>query len=476
VASGSAIRGYRRETGGLPPGNRGFPLIGESVQFVRSPREFVVSRAGRYGPVFRSHIFGRPTIVMAGPEALRFALLTHQDHFVTGRGWPRGLRLLMDGALMMKDEAEHRRTRRALSPAFSKQAVERYLPTVWATAESYFARWSALESISLYDSSKLLMFDVASQLLLGRAPGSEVSRLASLFEDYVRGMTGVQPLLAFPAPWLPFGRAMRARELLLEEIGKTIERRRRTMAKDAVSLLLEAQAGDRDLLTDEALRGHILFLLFAGHESSTSLLTNACIELAGRPEILDRARAEVTAAMPAGTAPTMATIDGLGFLNQILLETERLYPPFAGAFRQVARPFEFRGYRVPEGWQVFYCIVGTHHLPEVHDDPLRFDPDRFHWPRDKQARQECALAGFGGGAHSCLGKELARLEVKAMLALLLRDYEIEILAPQPIAMDHFPSLHPRAPVTSRLRRRIVDGAGPTEAEARPCATPIPSEQ
>jgi retinoid hydroxylase len=446
------------------------------VQFARSPRAFALARAARFGPVFRSHIFGRPTIVMVGPEALRFALLTHQHHFVTGRGWPRGLRLLMDGALMMKDEAEHRRTRRALSPAFSTHALERYLPTVVATTESYFARWSAIDSFSLYDASKLLMFDVASQLLLGRAPGAEISWLASLFEDYVRGMTGVQPLLAFPIRWLPFGRAMRARDLLLKEIGEAIERRRRMMAKDAVSLLLEAQASDDDFLTDEALARHILFLLFAGHESSTSLLTTACIELAGRPEMLDRARAEVAAAMPAGTAPTLETIERMGFLNQILLETERLYPPFTGAFRQVAQPFEFRGYHVPEGWQVFYCIAGTHHLEDVHDDPLRFDPDRFRPPLDKQARQECALAGFGGGAHSCLGKELARLEVKVMLAMLLRDYEIEILAPQPIAMTDFPSLHPRAPVASRLRRRAAGASGATAGEERPCAAPIPSGQ
>jgi cytochrome P450 len=454
VASGRVPDKGIVEVPRLPPARRRLPLIGESIAFATSPRDFCLVRAAQFGPIFRSHIFGRPTIVMVGPSALRFTLITHQKHFITHRGWPRGLRELMDGALMMKDEAEHQRTRRAVAPAFSRRALEAYLPTVHTTSKKYFGMWKRREAFDLYEESKLLMFDIAGQLLMGRNPGADISASASLFSDYVKGMAGIWPLLPLRLRWLPFGRAIRARELLLQDIAATIVRRRQSVGDDAVSLLLDAQEENRDILSDEALGRHILFLLFAGHESATSLLTTACLELAAQPHLLQRARAEVNTMMPDEADPSFETLERMTFLNQILLETERLHPPFSGAFRQVAEAFDFAGYHVPRGLQVFYGIVGTHHLEHVHTNAMRFDPDRFEVHQEKVARHDCTLSGFGGGAHSCIGKELARMEVKAMLARLIRDYELQVLTPPPIAMNPFPSLHPTDRIAVRLRRRI----------------------
>src|SRR5262249_20817346 len=143
----------------LPPGRRGLPIIGESWPFLTAPQQFLLRRVATYGPIFRSRIFGRPTILMVGPEALRFVLVTHQKHFVTGRGWPRGLRRLMDGALMMKDFEEHQRTRRTLSPAFSTRALARYVPLIERTARCHLARWAGSGELKFYDQAKLMLFD-----------------------------------------------------------------------------------------------------------------------------------------------------------------------------------------------------------------------------------------------------------------------------------------------------------------------------
>ena len=100
------------------------------MRFVAQPRDFVLARHARFGPIFRSHIFGRPTVLMVGPEALRFVLVTHQKHFTTSVGWPLGLRRLMEGALMLKDAEDHQRTRHDLAPAFSHHALARYFPVI----------------------------------------------------------------------------------------------------------------------------------------------------------------------------------------------------------------------------------------------------------------------------------------------------------------------------------------------------------
>lgn len=436
----------------LPPGRLGIPIVGESWSFVTAPREFVLRRVAEHGPIFRSHILGRPTVLMAGPEALRFVLVTHQKYFATGRGWPRGLRLLMDGALMMQDGDEHQRTRRAFASAFSTPALRSYAPAIARTVSQHLARWAAGGEFRLYDATKLLMFDIASQLLLGRPFEAEVDSLSELFEDYTRGMEGLHPILPIPVAWTPFGRALRARNKLLRHIASVLQERRDRPAKDALSLLLESGGTAGDRISDEELCRNVLFLLLAGHESSTSLVAMAVMEFCRHPDILEQARAEqATFARGELSLEAIATME---ILDRVVLEIERLYPPFIGAFRHVIKSFEFAGYHVPAGSQIFYCIAGTHHLDGVHADPMRFDPTRFVRAQDKTARQTCALAGFGGGGHVCLGRDLARLETKIVLALLLRAYDVTLAPDQSLEMTFMPSIRPK----SGLRARLVSHA------------------
>ena len=125
----------------LPPGTTGFPLIGETLGFGSNPKRFVQQRWRSHGPIFRTHILGAPVIVMAGPEALRFVLITHRDHFTAREGWPSGLQRLMTGSLMMRDGEEHQRTRYLLAPAFFGRALEAYIPTMEETTARYLEHW-----------------------------------------------------------------------------------------------------------------------------------------------------------------------------------------------------------------------------------------------------------------------------------------------------------------------------------------------
>jgi cytochrome P450 len=437
----------------LPPGRHGWPVFGETWQFVQEPRRFVLAREAQYGPIFRTHIYGQPTIFMVGPEALRFVLVTHQKHFTTGRGWPKGLRRLMDGALMMKDSEQHQASRRLLSPAFSARALEQYVSTIARSALKHIAQWAKAGEIKLYSATKLLMFDIASQLLMGRALEAEMGPLSEDFECYTRGMEGLHPILRLPTRWSPFARALGARKRLLRHIRGVLRDRRKAGTDDALSLLLEAQDARGPHISDADLSEQVLFLLFAGHESSTSLMTMACLELVRHPALLQRMREEQVA-VRSGQELSLKTVNRMELLDRVVLETERLYPPFSGVFRSVASGFEFAGYRVPAGWQVFYCIAGTHHLDRIYANPGQFDPDRFLPPRDREARQSCSLAGFGNGGHICLGKELARLEVKIMLALLLSDYDLSIIDRR-LDLTYVPSIRPKNGMRARLARRPV---------------------
>jgi cytochrome P450 len=331
--------------------------------------------------------------------------------------------------------------------------MRRYLPTLETAAAKHLDVWATKGEVEIYDAAKRFTFDAASELLLGREAGSDSEELAALFKTYTLGMSGINPILGLDLPFSAFGRALEARTRLLAFVVDSLRRRREGgSGVDALGLLLEARDEHGDNLSDDELAAQALFLLFAGHESTTSQITLALWELCRHPDVLDAAIAEQAAI---GTGPlSLEMVEEMGLLDRILLETERLYPPFPGGFRHVLTSFEFGGYRVSKGWQVFYAITGTHHLEALYKSSRTFDPSRFAGagvPAD--ARRHCSLAGFGGGAHVCLGKDFARLELKVLLALLLREFEVQIPADQDLALVFIPSIRPRNGLKLRLRRR-----------------------
>ncbi len=140
------------------------------------------------------------------------------------------------------------------------------------------------------------------------------------------------------------------------------------------------------------------------------------------------------------------------YLEQILNETERLHPPVGGGFRGVVKPFDFKGFHVPEGWLAQYSILVTHRSPDVFPDPERFDPDRFSPERQESKQKPFSLIGFGGGPRICLGIAFAKLEMKIVMAHLLRDYEWELLPNQHLEPVVIPIRRPKDRLKVRFRR------------------------
>ena len=429
----------------------GFPPLGQTVQFGINPREFILARLARHGPIFKGHLLGSRTVFMVGPEALQFTLQTHRDHFRSQEGWPKGLRMLMGGSLLMEDGDTHRRIRRVLGPAFSRTALDGYAEVMQNTILRHLAKWEAEYTFAFYDRIKQLTFDIASQLLLRSQPGRDLARLGKLFRDFTAGMEGIHPIVRIRHPWTPFGRAFVARDALVRHVTNEMRRRPEQPAKDTLGLLLDSRDADGVHMTDQHIAEQALFLLFAGHESSTSLMTSTCLELACHPDVLRRARQEQRQ-LGGDSGMTSGQIDQMQFLDQILLEVERLHPPFTGSFRIVAKPFEFGGCYIPAGWHVFYCISGTHHSDVFYEDPSRFDPDRFHGVDAEERRRSFRLVGFGGGPRTCLGLGFARLEAKMLLAHLLRRYRWELLPGQRLDPVFLPSIRPKDGLRVTFRR------------------------
>jgi cytochrome P450 len=422
----------------IPPGSFGLPLLGETLSFV-SDLKFVEKRYKQYGSIFKSHIFGRSTVFMVGPEAAEFVLSSHMDHFSWREGWPNNFKVLLGESLFLMDGEEHRRKRRLIMPAMHGAALANYIGTMERITDNYLKKWEDKQQFAWLAEFKKLTFDIASELLLGTQTDAESARLSKLFTTLTNGLFSINPIAL---PFTQFGKAIAARNQILEHVTKVIRERQKNPTKDALSLLIQARDEEGNSLTEKELIAQAVLLLFAGHETTTSMLTWLCVELARHPEVMQRAREEQMQ-FANGDALTLEKLGQMHYLDQVLMEVERLHPSVGGGFRGVIKEFEFKGFHVPTGWQLVYAIPETHRVSEIYSQPENFNPDRFSPERQENKQRPFSLIGFGGGPRICVGIAFAKMEMKIIAAHLLRGYQWEILSNQSLEKVRIPTSHPK---------------------------------
>ncbi len=429
----------------LPPGKFGLPFIGETLSFLRDPN-FTQKRHQKYGSIFKTHLFGRPTLLMVGAEANRF-LLTHENQYFLINWPPSTRRLLGSASLSVQTGIEHQKRRKLLSQAFQPRALASYAPTMEKITHRYLHKWEKLSTLTWYPELRNYTLDIACKLIVGTESGSQ-SKLGEWFKTWCDGLFTIPLTL----PGTKFSRALRCRQLLLGEIGKIIQQRQQEAnpGQDTLGLLLQAKDEEGSLSLDE-LKDQILTLLFAGHETLTSAIASFCLLLAQHPEILATARAEQQQ-LAIEEPLTLEHLKQMTYLEQVLQEVLRVLPPVGGAFREVLKLCEFNGYSIPPGWSVLYQIGRTHQDSSVYQQPEQFDPERFNPQRAEDKSKPFSYMPFGGGIRECLGKEFAKLEMKIFAALLVRHYEWELLPGQSLELVMVPTPHPQDGLQVSFRR------------------------
>ncbi|WP_414581712.1 cytochrome P450 [Scytonema sp. PCC 10023] len=430
----------------LPPGSFGLPLIGETIGFLRDPN-FVDKRYKRYGSIFKTHVFGRPTVYMLGAEANRFLLTNENQNFSIS--WPYSTKVLLGPASLSVQTGDvHQKRRKLLSQAFQPRALAGYVSSMADITRSYLHKWERLETLKWYPELRKYTFDVACKLLVGTDAAAD-SHFAELFEEWCEGLFTIP----VPLPWTKFGRALRCRQQLLKRIEEIVLKRQQqpSSSQDALELLLQARDEDGNSLSVQELKDQVLLLLFAGHETLTSALASLCLLLAQHPEVLANARAEQQQ-LGFEELLTLEHLKQMTYLEQVLKEVLRVIPPVGGGFREVLKPCEFNGYLIPQGWSALYQVGRTHKDSSVYTEPERFDPQRFIPERSEDKAKPFSHIPFGGGVRECLGKEFAKLEMKLFAALLIREYEWELLPEQNLDMIMIPTPHPRDGLRVKLSR------------------------
>jgi retinoid hydroxylase len=419
-----------------PPGDRGLPLIGETIAFF-SDSDFNSKRVAKYGKVYQTSIFGSPTVVMIGSEANTF-LFRNENKYVVST-WPKSTRVLLgQKSLAVNNGSFHTSRRKLLYQAFQPRALASYIPAMSQITDAYLQKWAAMGELTGYPELRNYTFDIASNLFVSTEAGSQTP-IGHYFEDWCAGLFTIPLAL----PWTKFGKALKARSRLLGSLEQIIRQRQQAEnpGEDALGLLIQAKDEEGNSLSLEELKDQILLLLFAGHETLTSAIASFCLLTAQHPDVLEKLREEQASLNPMGT-PTLENLQAMTYLEQVLKEVMRLIPPVGGGFRSAITTFEFAGYRIPKGWNIQYQIAQTHQDQDLYPESDRFNPDRFA-PNNSVDKSSFGYIPFGGGLRECIGKEFARLEMRLFAAKLLQHYKWELIPEQNLDLVTVPTPHPR---------------------------------
>lgn len=434
----------------LPPGGRGLPVLGETLEFLRGPRSFLERRRARYGAVFTSRVLGMRLVTLVGVDANRW-IFANEDKALRNR-WSYAIRQLLgaDALSLLVGEA-HRARRRVLAPHFRRAGLGPLVEPIAEVTRAHLRRWAEAggETIAV-DRFKHLAFEIAARYIFGDIGRLDLVALSDDFDQWVQGMFVPVPL---PLPGTTFGRAMAARGRLFAAIEAEVERRAGSTARgvDVLSTLLDVRDDDGRPLPRSTIVDEIQLLMFAGHDTTVTALTNIMVHLAQHPEVLAKARAEQDA--EAGAALTLERLRALPWLDAVISESMRVLPPVGGAFRELTQDTEYGGFRLQKGWTVSMSPGLAHGDASVWTEPERFDPARWLPGRQEQARHPFAWIPFGGGPRKCLGEHFAVLEMEVVLALLLREYEWELVPGQALELTFFPFPRPKSGGRVRLRGR-----------------------
>jgi cytochrome P450 len=418
-------------------GNERVDMLGPLQRLHERHGTAVMHRAGPFRMV---HLFG--------PDANRLVLLDREQIFSSRRPWTAIMGRIFPNGLLLRDGEEHKHHRKIMHEAFKRPALRDYAERMNPAIEAGIAGWGSGDGRRLaFPAFKELTLDLAASIFLGVELGPATRHMNRVFEDLVAASMS---RIRLPLPGLEFHRGLKGREFLVRTLGELLPDKRADGGSDMFGRLSRAETEEGERFSDQDVIDHMIFLMMAAHDTTTSTLTSITYELARHPQWQERVREEARAL----GSPWLGfdELDRAQELGWVMKEALRRYPPLPVIPRVATADFAFAGYRVREGSMVVVSPIHTHHMPEWWPEPTRFDPERFAPGRAEDQRHTHMWIPFGGGPHHCLGLRFAEIQVKAVLHQLLLRYRWQIEPGYRMPLQQAPISKPRDGLPVRYER------------------------
>ncbi len=310
------------------PSTGDWPLVSEA-RFLSNTLAFAQRVHAKCGPVSRGWWMFKESVYLMSAQSNEVVLFDRAGRFSAKQGWERVLADLFPRGLMLRDAEDHRWHRRLMLPAFRHEALERYLAKMSPRIEASVAQWGAQGQLKFYPAIKRLTLAIAADVFLGTQLDDEIDQISDDFSDLVAASVAV---VRVPVLGRTYAKGVAGRARLATFIRDRIGQRRASDGNDLFTQLCHARDEQDKQYSDEEIVDHLIFLMMAAHDTTTSAITTMVYALAKHPEWQTRLRAEAqkTANHIEATGRQGPTLDDLALMTDIELvfkESLRLYQP-----------------------------------------------------------------------------------------------------------------------------------------------------
>lgn len=389
---------------------------------------------------------GRHVYFVNEPDSLRRILVRDHGKYVKGPGFER-VKLLLGNGIFVSDGAHWRRARTMAQPGFTRKKLRHLIELIVRSVHGRSAAWAAVAEHGDTLDITTEMSDFALELILRAIFSRDYDErivingenpFSFLSEEFSRDINLVLKFRAL-------------RDLILSIIN---DRRRSDGHDDYDFLSVYMSAVDKSgaPFTDRELLDEVMTLIIAGFETSAGTLNWAWYLIASHPQVERRIVDEARSAISDSASLDRDSIGELAYLEQVLNETMRLYPPGWIFSRRATEDHSLGDYDVPAGTDIYISPYILHRTAEFWPDPETFDPDRFadeNFDEHKQA----AFIPFSLGPRRCIGEYFAMLEMKIHMALLVPRFHMQPIGEGPPELDLGINLRSKGSIHLRLEAR-----------------------
>ncbi len=462
------------------PGPKGLPFLGNLLELdLKRFHSILEGWASDYGPMYKFKIAGKPVVVVSDPD------LVHEVSKKRPSAFRRleAIELVLDelgiNGVFSSEGERWQRQRRLTMQALNAAHLQSFFPTLVKMTERLMSRWNraANHGVEVEVRKDLMRYtiDVTSNL----AFGFDVNALDETGNDLQRDVEQILPMLNrrinAPFPYwhffkLPADRALdSALASLRRAVGEFIAHSRRRLSQhpelanhptNFLEAMLAAQEGGEAQFTDHEIFGNIITMLVAGEDTTAYTLAWMIHFLADRPEVQARLQQETDRVLRHDTLlQDFRDHERLSYLQAVAYETLRMKSVVPVLLLQTNHEVRVGGVQIPERTPVFLLLRHAGLQEDAFVAAREFNPERWLVPQEERDHGHCAKAfmPFGVGPRFCPGRNLALLEIKAVMSMLCRNFSISKAPHAPDTDEQFAVVMMPTDLMVNLTRRM---AGP----------------
>ncbi|XP_065158935.1 probable cytochrome P450 4d14 isoform X1 [Atheta coriaria] len=430
------------------PGPRVWPIIGNILEFKDIKRTiYTLDRCMRRLKTKSMRLHnGFHTGVLTKDYQLIEALLSSQREIDRGYEY-ECIRTWLGNGIFISNGKTWRQQRKTLMPALYTQHYPNFLDVIVRNANlmvDCLRKTLDQSSVDIAQFCTLCTLDIICEIGMG----ININAQNGDNEDYVRAIHKITSISAQKFCYLVYNNPMtykwtkkfkqeqnvmkiinnytdkffqERRDILNQRNDKNVQNDMQTVYLD---VLFEATI-DGKPLTQQMMRDEINVYIFGGHDTSAITLAFAMFELSRNPDIQLKAFEEINNIFGSdlNRPCTYEDTTKMKYLDGIIKETLRLYPPGPFVSRKLQKDMTIDGITYPKDVTIAVCVYGVHHDESYYDDPEKFDPDRFV-VHQLDTKRPFSFLAFSKGPRNCVGQKFGMFQLRILLSTILRKFEI----------------------------------------------------